>query len=70
MLIKNETALKEALLLNWNSDPVLTPIAEDSEQFQRYFLNSLISMCPDDVVEGWLDYFSRKQIRRANGEDV
>lgn len=63
MLMKNEKALKEALLTNWNTDPYLTPIAEDSEMFQRYFLNSLISMITDEIAEDWIDYFERKQAK-------
>jgi hypothetical protein len=70
MLIKNETALKAALLTNWNTDPLLTPIAEDSEMFRSYFLNSLISMCPDEIAIEWIEYFERKQEKRQRGENV
>ena len=70
MLMKNENALKAALLTNWNTDPLLTPLKEDSEQFRRYFLNSLISMVPDEVAEDWITYFERKQEKRQRGENV
>jgi hypothetical protein len=68
--MKNENALKAALLTNWNTDPFLTPIEMDSQQFRSYFLTSLISMVPDEVAEDWIDYFDRKQEKRQSGENV
>jgi hypothetical protein len=68
--MKNENALKEALLTNWNTDPYLSPIEMDSEMFRGYFLNSLISMVSDEVAIEWIEYFQNKQVKRQRGEDV
>jgi hypothetical protein len=38
--------------------------------FRSYFLNSLISMCPDEIAIEWIEYFERKQEKRQRGENV
>ena len=63
--------LKTMLVENWNTDPAgLTPMELGDNSFQSYYKNSLEMMMTEEILDDWISYFERKQIRRANGEEI
>lgn len=63
--------LKTMLVENWNTDPAgLEPMELGDKSFQIYYKNSLEMMMTEAILDEWISYFERKQIRRANGEEI